>query len=77
MPGTASAIGRIKLISQPSRSGSGGNTATAMAFGDQTAPGSSSATASALSPLRAHGLRFWMGVGFVALALWTYHNLPE
>ncbi len=76
MPGSASAIGRIKVISQPSRSGSQGPTVAAQAFGDGTPAGKAS-PGSALSPMRAHGLRFWISVGFVGLALWVYHQLPE
>lgn len=76
MPGSASAIGRIKLISQPSYTGSTAPTATAQAFGDSTGKGPAS-PAGHLSPMRAHGLRFWIGVGGLGLLLWVYHNLPE
>jgi hypothetical protein len=76
VPGSASAIGRIKVISQPSWSGSQGPTVAAKAFGDSTGTGAPT-PGSALSPMRAHGLRFWVSVGFVGLALWVYHQLPE
>jgi hypothetical protein len=76
VPGSASAIGRIRIMSQPSYTGSPSSTATAQAFGNATPAGSASPH-SALSPMRAHGLRFWLAVGAVGFAFWVYIHLPE
>lgn len=75
MPGSASAIGRIKIVGGPQTS-AGGSTVAAQAFGGDTSSGAPSPV-SALHPGRPVGLRYWAGVGaFVALVV-IYWRLPE